>query len=315
MRDEHLTRILREMRGEGLLDSLSALTPTDLQSLLLEVYRRRAEKTTPGHVAARYRDDRFSQPSAVDPRDMLELDQCAFEVASQSGFHPIELSPVCPVGTVAAVTNLSQNKIVTTSRNTEVLADSTNVLALECSKRRRSQDVVRLCSSHRVVRAQTFSGAASFAHFRLFGICTAGKARASFEFEIEAMLEHLQVHLRLLNALRRKDFEIGLARIALTDFEGIHADRLSTDVIAPLTEEFPEVDVAFYPERSTGRGYYQGACFMLFITDPGKEEQFITDGGFTPWTQLVLNNRKERLMISGMGAERLCYLCGPRRKT
>jgi hypothetical protein len=32
----------------------------------------------------------------------------------------------------------------------------------------------------------------------------------------------------------------------------------------------------------------------------------LIDGGFTTWTQLLLSNRKERLLISGLGTERLC---------
>lgn len=32
----------------------------------------------------------------------------------------------------------------------------------------------------------------------------------------------------------------------------------------------------------------------------------LIDGGFTTWTQQVLSNIKERLLISGLGIERLC---------
>jgi hypothetical protein len=31
----------------------------------------------------------------------------------------------------------------------------------------------------------------------------------------------------------------------------------------------------------------------------------LTDGGFTDWTAQLLNNKKERLLISGLGPERL----------
>ena len=43
-----LERILRESQGADVLDLLAErLSPTDLQSLLLEVYRRRAARITP----------------------------------------------------------------------------------------------------------------------------------------------------------------------------------------------------------------------------------------------------------------------------
>jgi hypothetical protein len=32
----------------------------------------------------------------------------------------------------------------------------------------------------------------------------------------------------------------------------------------------------------------------------------LVDGGFTNWTQQLLSNQKERLLISGIGTERLC---------
>jgi hypothetical protein len=39
----------------------------------------------------------------------------------------------------------------------------------------------------------------------------------------------------------------------------------------------------------------------------GKEQE-IVDGGDVNWTQKLLNNAKERLVISGCGSERLCQL-------
>lgn len=34
----------------------------------------------------------------------------------------------------------------------------------------------------------------------------------------------------------------------------------------------------------------------------------MADGGFTTWTADLLSNAKERLLISGLGIERLCGL-------
>ena len=38
-------------------------------------------------------------------------------------------------------------------------------------------------------------------------------------------------------------------------------------------------------------------------------EFFLADGGFTDWTRRLLSDRKERLLISGLGSERfiLCF--------
>src|SRR5689334_6354858 len=104
MRPGHLERLLRDVDGIDIVSALTDLAPTDLQSLLLEVARLRAHEQTPSSVLARSREDRFSQHSKVDPRKMIELDRIAFDVAANRGFAPLELSPVCPIGTVSAIT-------------------------------------------------------------------------------------------------------------------------------------------------------------------------------------------------------------------
>jgi hypothetical protein len=50
--------------------------------------------------------------------------------------------------------------------------------------------------------------------------------------------------------------------------------------------------------------YYRGVQFKLYITVSGREGD-IADGGLVDWTQQLLGNRKERLMISGYGLELL----------
>jgi hypothetical protein len=60
------------------------------------------------------------------------------------------------------------------------------------------------------------------------------------------------------------------------------------------------------PDRETGRGYYTGACFHIYATNVAGNEFELIDGGFTTWTQQILSNSKERLLISGLGLERLC---------
>ena len=176
--DEILERVVRQSGVADLLDLLSErLAPTDLQSLLIEVYRRRATRQAPADLLDQYRRNRFVQPSPMNPRAFLEVDRLAFSLASPP-FEPIELSPLGPLGTTSVLTSVSQNVAVATARNTEVVSDSTNVLALECALRRRARsrvrsgasDRVRLCASHRLLRAQRFAGPNQFAHFRAFAL-------------------------------------------------------------------------------------------------------------------------------------------------
>lgn len=302
MDDSHLRRILREAGSEGLMDVLvEKLSPTDLQSLMLEVYRRRAGAISPARLLDRYRSDRFVAPSPNDPRVMLDFDRMAFDVAAGS-FEPVELSPVAPLGVVSAISTVSQDKAVPTARNTEVVSDSTNMLALECAVRRSRADApVHLCASHRVVRPQAMSGPGTYPHFRLLGLCSAGRAEAEHGFEVHALARHIRFHLSLFAALRAGGYEIGDIRVTLTEMgEGWIADRLAAAA--------PEVSFEIDSERTSGRGYYETAAFQIFAKDRKGDEYFLVDGGFTNWTQQLLGNRKERFLISGMGSERVCSL-------
>jgi hypothetical protein len=62
--------------------------------------------------------------------------------------------------------------------------------------------------------------------------------------------------------------------------------------------------VALAPDRPSGRGYYTGLCFKVFAVF-GETELEVADGGFVDWTQRLLGNRKERLLISGYGIDRI----------
>ena len=132
-----IARIEREAEVPNLLQVLATrLAPTDLQSLLLEVHSRLARAVTPRRLLEQYQKNRFVAPSLADPRMLAEVDRLAWRLLPE-GYVPLELAPLCPLGTSSAVASVSQNKVVSTVRNTEVVADSTNVLALECAIRRR----------------------------------------------------------------------------------------------------------------------------------------------------------------------------------
>jgi len=62
------------------------------------------------------------------------------------------------------------------------------------------------------------------------------------------------------------------------------------------------------PDRNSGRGYYTGLCFKVYADIAGHELE-IGDGGFVGWSQRFTGSRKERLLISGFGVDRLAE-CG-----
>jgi hypothetical protein len=316
MSDPMLERIQREAGIPELIDVLvERLAPTDLQSLLLEVYRRRAAKVKPSQLLERYERDRFVRPSDLAPNVLADFERLVWSLLPDH-YIAVELSPVCPLGTNATVATVDQNKVVTTIRNTEVVADATNVLALECASRRRlllrsnpqNRERVRLCTSHRVVRGQAYRAARGvLSHFRLLGLCTAGRDEGSFQFETTSLVEQIAFYLQLLREVSRLGYQTHRLRVTLTDLEqGRREQTLIEQVLRPLVGNHSGVLCELDPDRESGRGYYVGACFHIYATNVAGTEFELIDGGFTTWTQQVLSNSKERLLISALGTERLC---------
>ncbi|GCE15453.1 hypothetical protein [Tengunoibacter tsumagoiensis] len=307
-----LERLLREAGVPELLDVLvERLGPTDLQSLLLEVYRRRASTITPSQLLERYERDRFVRPSRATLEALTDFDRLIWSQLSDA-YTAIELSPVCPLGTNAAIATVDQNKVLTTLRNTEVVADATNVLALECASRRRllhtdrqNRERVRLCTSHRVVRGQAYKVEGALPHFRLLALCVAGRDEGSFRFETSTLLEQIGFYLRVLREASQFGYPAHHFRVAITDLEqGRREQVLTEQVLSPLAANHSDILCELDPNRETGRGYYVGACFHIYATNLLGTEMELIDGGFTTWTQQLLSNAKERLLISGLGTER-----------
>lgn len=259
MQDEILRRIDREAGVSDLVSILTErLAPTDLRSLLLAVARVRAARTTPADVLRRYESDPFSRPADADPGALAALEQKAVALLPD-GFERVELSPVCPLGTSSLLGGISQDWVVTASRGGEVVSDPSNVLALESALRRRRDrtTTVRLCTSHRTVRAQPVSPPFS-PHFRLLALCAAGRVGQ----EDELAEEQIAFYLRALDACG--------------------AGPVSVD------------------REPRKPAYYRGTTFG--IAAGGLE---LIEGGVVDWTSTLLADRKERLVISGIGLDLL----------
>src|SRR5438045_9256665 len=98
-----IERIQQEAGVPELIDVLvERLTPTDLQSLLLEVYRRRAVEVKPSQLLERYERDRFVRPSDLAPQVLTDFDRLVWSLLPHQ-YTAVELSPICPLGTHAAV--------------------------------------------------------------------------------------------------------------------------------------------------------------------------------------------------------------------
>jgi hypothetical protein len=84
-------------------------------------------------------------------------------------------------------------------------------------------------------------------------------------------------------------------------------ERLAARVLDPLVERFPAARLGFRPGRLHAVGYYRGVSFNI-DAELGGREYSVADGGTVDWTQRLLSNRRERLLLSGIGTERVARL-------
>jgi len=79
--------------------------------------------------------------------------------------------------------------------------------------------------------------------------------------------------------------------------------KLEEYVLKPLRENYPSVTFSIDLDRAAGMNYYTNACVKIWGINERGEQYPLMDGGFTDWTQKLLQTRKERLFVSGMGTE------------
>jgi hypothetical protein len=300
-----LRRVLGQIGGPDLLDLLAdGISGADLTTLLLEVFRRRAERLSPAEVMRRYRSDRFVVPAPISFAALRRTEDALLS-ALPEGFEVLVLAPVLPLAAHTAVSTVDPRKVIATVRGSEIAADPTNALALEASVRRaaalatdpRSSTLIRLAASQRVARAQLFDGPGRFAHFQLFCLITAGRDTGNRSFERQQLTEHLRFAARAMAAAGARHTQIRLTCLdeaARPLIEHVHRDL----------SDLPAIDVLEDPERAAGGGYYTGICFKIHAEIAGRQME-TGDGGFTNWTQLFTGNHKERLLTSGFGVDEL----------
>jgi hypothetical protein len=280
--------------GEQGFEQLAAKIPgSELQSVLLEVVRRRAAARDPHDVLAQYRRDRFVRPSAVDQRVFVELD--THLLAAADGFDAIELSPVTPLGTSSTMGPTDQHKVLSALRATEVVSDPTNVLALECAERLRAAPTtpVHLATSQRVIRAQAVPNKPGFAaHFRIFCLASAGREMKDHAFAVDTLVRHITTMLRTLDRLEQHGYQFGARRVdvlATAERSGL-ADRVATAVGGT--------------RKPLDHAYYNGGVrYMLWVTHGSGEQMPIIDGGLFDWVATLTANQRNVYVATGMGAQ------------
>ena len=274
------------------------LPATELWSLLLGVIEQRAQRPVAA-LRRQWQDDRFVQPAYVDQRTLNALE--AQLLAAAAHFEALELSPLAPLGSCSSVALTSQNRIVSTARGTEVVSDPTNVLALESARRLQADpdQIVRLATSHRCVRAQAVPQVPGFAaHFRIFCLASAAHERADQGFVTDALLDHIRTHLAALDRLEQHGYAFPARTVKLLATpEREHLARRIAEAL-DLPEEMTTLE----------HRYYDGLRFMIQAGSTAGEFIPLIDGGAFDWLHKLGSNRKLALVASGMGSQLAAYL-------
>lgn len=303
-----IQRVLDKIGVENLINILGKeISLSDLNTLLLEVFRQKTNDITAADLLEKYSTNRFVHPSEIDPIWMKQLEVELLKISKNSLYTPIQISPVSPLGTCSVIVTADQNKVISALRGTEVVSDATNVLVLHVcdllkkGKLKNDSDLIRFSTSHRHVRAQKFEQKGLVPHFNIFCMVTSGKDKGSYSFERQALLEHIKVYRDIFKTVFNTDITIRLtASRGYTDSKGL-IQRLSEYI----NKKLPEVSLI---KDSTERDnlYYQGLQFTITAKLNGQEIN-IGDGGIVDWSQQLLGNKKERMFISGIGLEMICY--------
>jgi hypothetical protein len=296
-----LARVLPAIGGIEVVERLSRLSGSEFTTLMLEVARRRAARQTPATVLRRYRSDRFVQPGGA-PWLRLRRVEDLLTARLPAEFEVLTLAPLVPFGTHSALGPVSQDNVVTAMRAGETAADPTNALALEAAARRIGDrhGPVRLAAFQRVVRAQQV-GPGYLAHFSLLGLVTGGRDDGGHRFERDAVAEHVQ-------AIAAGLADVGFRQIqlALTPLTSA-GQAIAAAVGTQLASAQVPVQVVVDNDREAGRGYYRELCFKINVM-AGESWGEVGDGGFTDWTARLTASNKERLLISGIGIDRVVAL-------
>ena len=298
-------RILAESGDAELIEKLSVLQSSDLNSLLLRVFQERSGIMTPVKMIKAYQSNRFCKPSDIDPVTYHALETELLYMAQEQDIKAVLLSPSAPFASSSAFGCVDQNNVVSAARGIEILSDPTNMLAIIIAEQLKNKKLdnirpLHFCTTARVLRAQLFPDTKRhFAHFGIFCIVSSGRDSGSYICEKDLLLRQLEYYKTLLIEKYNADISVVIRkRRGYTDGDGFF-DRM----IELVNTEAPDVPVS-YDSEYEDNNYYKGIHFTLFM-EKENEKIEIGDGGFVDWIQRMTNNKKERCLISGIGIDRL----------
>ncbi|GAB4037062.1 hypothetical protein [Spirosoma gilvum] len=307
-------KIAERIGRPDLIDILTnELSGSELTSLLLDVFDRKAAQLSPADLLRAYQSNRFVQPADIDIIGNRALEDQALALFTNYGFTPLELSPVAPLGSCSVVATADQKKVLSASRQTEVVADATNLLALHIADCKRTQsqqttDNLRFSTLHRHLRTPPVPNIPGFRpHFKIACFATAGRDTGNYQFEKEALAEQIA----MMTVFFRDTLQVDQLVFRLYPRNGYRDPISFVTMLGDYLRQQPTaVPIDVMTDGLNGNNYYKGLQYKMVITLHGQTVD-IGDGGFVDWTQQLLQNKKERLLTSGIGIELLYRLLHP----
>jgi hypothetical protein len=311
MKEKIIEHITQKTGIPHLVEILAqGLSGSELNSLLLEVFNQRQKNIPPALLLQQYQVNRFVHPAETDMIGLLTRELEVLRFLKGRHFQPIELSPAAQWGSCSLLAPVDQKKVISATRSTEIVADATNSLALYIADLKRSgnipasgitpspagEECLRYCTVHRHIRTQELREKRHTAHFKIGCLVSAGRDTGSYRFECTS----LQEHFLALDHLFREVFGIQKIRFKLQKREGYNSPDLLVEAVLNHLRSTTSLEVTH--EAPPSNNYYKGIQYKMIIELNGKEME-IADGGFVDWTQQLLGNNKERLLISGFGLE------------
>ena len=301
-------RLLTQFGDMELIRKFSALSNSDFNSLMLEIFQSRANETTPAEMLKAFQVNRFSVPSDLNPVAYHTLETEFLSSAQELDINTVLLSPAAPFASSSAFGCVNQNNVVSAVRGTEILSDPTNMLATIIAEKLKNKKAVNTtpihyCTTARVLRTQVFPNTGRhFAHFGIFCIVSSGKDKGSYSCESALLQKQLSFYKKFL--LDKYDSNLSIVlrkRRGYSDVDGFFEKMAEL-----IKNEFPETPLSFDLEHEDNN-YYKGINYNIIMERDGNKVE-IGDGGFVDWTQKMTNNKRERCLISGIGLDRLLLL-------
>lgn len=307
MQSSILQRISSHLQNRDIVEALSTLPGADFNTLMLEVYNRRVSRITPVQLMQRYNLNRFVKPAPIDSIAFMEAELAALKIFRKNLFEPVLLSPLAPFGACSVLGTVNQDKVISATRSTEVMADATNSIALHIAAERQEGSTPGMtshyCTIHRHVRSQPLPSPKFSAHFTIGCLVSSALDTGNFIFESRSLVHHLETWQNLLSEY----FGINELALRMMPRDGYPMPQLLISCLQQaVNAQLPSIPVEV-KENAEPNNYYKGLQFKVVIEVDGEELE-IADGGFVDWTQQLLGNKKERLLISGFGLELLYKL-------